>query len=176
MSRMKGAVASQELFGAGFVYIRTENSESAEFIDDDNGTNSRRAKGLAICEAARTLKETWLKLNRVDDLKIMNLVILINSAQTFFRNFGLRHVNAAVCFAIGVAAPDAAQKIIARFARPVEWLRSRLYPQVPSSFAVKIRIVRSENGARRQSHERVSPGLAGYQRPKTRSAMCQVRL
>jgi hypothetical protein len=49
----------------------------------------------------------------------MNLVILIDSAQMFFRNFGLRHVNAALGFAIGLAAPNAGQKMIARFARPV---------------------------------------------------------
>jgi hypothetical protein len=55
----------------------------------------------------------------------MNLVILINSAQMFFRNFGLRQVNAALGLAIGLAAPNAGQKIIARFARPVESLRSR---------------------------------------------------
>src|SRR5271156_1763759 len=53
----------------------------------------------------------------------MNLVILIDSARIFFRNFGLRHVNAALSLAIGPAAPNAGQKIIARFARPVEWLR-----------------------------------------------------
>ena len=61
----------------------------------------------------------------------MNLVILIDSAQMFFRNLGLRHVKAALGLAIGLAAPNAGQKIIARFARPVEWLRSRLRPQVP---------------------------------------------
>jgi hypothetical protein len=33
---------------------------------------------------------------------MMNLVILIDSAQMFFRNFGLRHVNAALGLAIGL--------------------------------------------------------------------------
>jgi hypothetical protein len=61
----------------------------------------------------------------------MNLVILFDSVQMFFRNFGLRHVYAALGLSIGLAAPNAGQKIIARFARPVEWLRSRLRPQVP---------------------------------------------
>jgi hypothetical protein len=61
----------------------------------------------------------------------MNLVIVINSMQMFFRNLGLRHVNAALRLAIGLAAPNAGQKIIARFARPIESLRSRLRPQVP---------------------------------------------
>ena len=57
----------------------------------------------------------------------MNLVILIDSAQMFFRNFGVRHVNVALGhFAIELAGPIAGQKIIERFARPVEWLRSRL--------------------------------------------------
>jgi hypothetical protein len=42
--------------------------KSATFIDDDNETNSRTAKGLAICEAARTLTETSLKLNRVEQV------------------------------------------------------------------------------------------------------------
>jgi hypothetical protein len=60
----------------------------------------------------------------------MNLVILINSAQMFFRSFGLRHVNAALSLAIALTAPNAGQKIIARFARPVGWLRSQLHPQV----------------------------------------------
>jgi len=63
----------------------------------------------------------------------MNLVILIDSAQMFFRNFGLRHVNAALGLAIGLAAPNARQKMIERFARPVEWLRSRLRRQVPET-------------------------------------------
>ncbi len=59
----------------------------------------------------------------------MNLVILIDNAQMFFRNFGVRHVNATLGhFAIELAGPIAAQKIV-RFARPVEWLRSRLRPQ-----------------------------------------------
>jgi|SRR5271155_4516032 len=70
------------------------------------------------------------KSGRAGDLKIMNLVILIDSVQMFFWNFGLRHVNAALGqFAIELAGPSAGQKI-ARFARPVEWLRSRLRPQV----------------------------------------------
>jgi hypothetical protein len=63
----------------------------------------------------------------------MNLVILIDSVQMLFRNFGLRHVNAALGLAIGLTAPNASQKIIARFARPVEWLRTRLRPQVPET-------------------------------------------
>jgi hypothetical protein len=78
----------------------------------------------------------------------MNLVILINSAQLFFRNFGLRQVNATLGhFAIQLAGPNACQKI-ARFAVPLEWLRSLI-------------ILRLENSSRRQSHERVSPVLAG---------------
>jgi hypothetical protein len=61
----------------------------------------------------------------------MNLMILINSVQMFFRNFGLRHVNAALGdFAIELAGPKAGRMIIALFARAVEWLRSRLRPQV----------------------------------------------
>jgi hypothetical protein len=74
-------------------------------------------------------------------LKTMNLVILVDSAQMFFRNFGLRHVNAALGFAIGLAAPNAGQKMIARFARPVKWLRSRLRPRVPET---SIEITNSE--------------------------------
>jgi hypothetical protein len=63
----------------------------------------------------------------------MNLVILIDSVQMFFRNFGVRHANAALAhFAIELAGPNAGQKI-ARFARPVEWLRSRIGPQVPET-------------------------------------------
>jgi hypothetical protein len=63
----------------------------------------------------------------------MNLLIIIDSVKMFFRNFGVRHVNAALGLAIGLAAPTAGQKIIARFARPVEWLRSRLRQQVPET-------------------------------------------
>jgi hypothetical protein len=66
-------------------------------------------------------------------LKIMNLVILIGSVQMFFRSFGVRHVNAALGhFAIELAGPNASQKI-ARFSRPLEWLRSRLRLQVPEA-------------------------------------------
>jgi hypothetical protein len=54
---------------------------------------------------------------------MMNLMILIDSAQMFFRSFGLRHVNAALGIAIGLAAPNAGQKIIARFARPERRVR-----------------------------------------------------
>jgi hypothetical protein len=64
----------------------------------------------------------------------MNLVILIDSAQMFFRNFGLRHVSAALSdFAIELVGLKAGRVIIARFARPVEWLRSRLCPEVPET-------------------------------------------
>jgi len=63
----------------------------------------------------------------------MNLLIIIDSVKMFYRNFGVRHVNAALGLAIGLAAPNAGQKIIARFARPVEWLRSRLRQQVPET-------------------------------------------
>jgi hypothetical protein len=100
-------------------------------------TNSRTAKGLAICEATRTLigKLAQTKSGRAGDLKMMNLVILINSVRMFFRSFGLRHVNAALGhFAIELAGPKAGRMIIALFARPVEWLRSRLRPQVPETW------------------------------------------
>jgi hypothetical protein len=61
----------------------------------------------------------------------MNLVILINSAQMFFRNFGLRQVKATLGhFAIELAGPNACQKIV-RVAIPLEWLRSQILPQVP---------------------------------------------
>jgi hypothetical protein len=61
----------------------------------------------------------------------MNSVILIYSGQMFFRNFGLRYVNAVFGdFAIKLAGPDADRKIVALFARTVEWLRSRLRLQV----------------------------------------------
>jgi hypothetical protein len=63
----------------------------------------------------------------------MNLVIFIDSAQMFFRNFGLRHVKAALDLAIGPAASNAGQKITARFVRPAEWLRSRVLPQIPET-------------------------------------------
>jgi hypothetical protein len=72
-------------------------------------------------------------------LKIMNLVILMNSAQMFFLNFGLAHVNAALGFAIGLAAPNGGPKIIARLATPVEWLRSPLLLEVPEPSRHKLR-------------------------------------
>jgi hypothetical protein len=62
----------------------------------------------------------------------MNLMVLINGALMFYRNFGLRHVNAALGFAIRLAALDAGREIIARFAKPLEWPRSRL-AQVPET-------------------------------------------
>ncbi|MFZ0680326.1 hypothetical protein [Candidatus Binatus sp.] len=63
----------------------------------------------------------------------MNLMILICSAQMFFRNFGVRHLTAALGhFAIELAGPNASQKI-ARFATPVEWLRLPVRPQVPET-------------------------------------------
>ena len=37
-----------------------------------------------------------IRLGRAGDLKIMNMVILIDSVQMFFRNFRVRHVNAAL--------------------------------------------------------------------------------
>jgi hypothetical protein len=67
-------------------------------------------------------------------LKIMNLVILISSVQMFFRNFGLRRVNAAFGdFAVELAGPKAGRTIIALFATPVEWLGSRLRRQAPET-------------------------------------------
>lgn len=64
----------------------------------------------------------------------MNLVILIDSAQMFFRNFGLRHVSAAFgYFALELAGPKVGRVIIAISARAVEWLRSQLHGQVPEA-------------------------------------------
>ena len=69
-------------------------------------------------------------------MNVMNLVILIDSTQMFFRNFGLGHAKAAFGnFAIELAGPKAGPMIIALFARPVEWLRSRLRPQVSRNVA-----------------------------------------
>lgn len=57
----------------------------------------------------------------------MNPVFLIDNAQMFFRNFGLRHVIAASGnFGLELAGPKAGRIIIALFSRPAEWLRSRL--------------------------------------------------
>src|SRR5260221_1811790 len=95
-------------------------------------TNSRTAQRSRDLRTAQTLTETALtNSGRTGDLKIMNLVVFIDSLQMFFRHFGLRHLNAALGFVIGLAVPNAGQKIIARFARRVEWLRARLRPQVP---------------------------------------------
>jgi hypothetical protein len=131
MPRIKGPVATQKLFGPNFVYTRTDDSEKCAIIDDDdenqfaNGQRSRDLQGRP--DANGELAQT--KSGRAGDLKIMNLVILIDSAQMFFRNFGLRHVNAAFGdFAIELAGPKAGRMIIALFARPVKWLRSRLRP------------------------------------------------
>jgi hypothetical protein len=78
---------------------------------------------------------------KIGDLNIMNLVILIDNAQMFFRNFGFRHVNATLGhFVVELAGPNAGQKI-ARFASAVEWLRSRLRPQVPET-SIQARIQR----------------------------------
>jgi hypothetical protein len=59
--------------------------------------NSRMAKGRDLRDAP-TLTENLAqtKSGRAGDLKIMNLLILIDSAQIFFRNFGLRHGIAAL--------------------------------------------------------------------------------
>jgi hypothetical protein len=63
-------------------------------------------------DANENLAQT--KSGRADDLKIMNLVILIDSAQMFFRNFGLRHAGAAFGdFAIELARPKAGRVIMA---------------------------------------------------------------
>ena len=57
----------------------------------------------------------------------MNLVILFDSAQMFFRSFGLRHVITAFGdFAIELAGPNVGRKIVGVLATPVEWLRSPL--------------------------------------------------
>jgi hypothetical protein len=62
----------------------------------------------------------------------MNLVIVLDSAQMLFRNFGLRHAIAALGnFGMELAGPKAGRTIVALFARPAEWLRSRLGQQVP---------------------------------------------
>jgi len=94
---------------------------------EDNGED-----GFANGQSRRELRDrsdangdlhSNTKSERAGDLKIMNPVILIYNAQMFFRNFGLRHATAALGeFAIGLAGPNASQKI-ARFARPAEWLR-----------------------------------------------------
>jgi hypothetical protein len=61
----------------------------------------------------------------------MNLVILIGSAQMFIRSFGLRHLGGAFGdLAMELAGTKARRVIITLFARPVEWLQSRLGGQV----------------------------------------------
>ena len=105
MPRIKRAVATQKLFGPSLVYTSFDDGENCGIIDDDDenqfakGQRSRDLRGRS--DANGDLAQT--KSSRADDLKIMNLVILINSAQMFFRNFGLRHVNAALGLAIGLA-------------------------------------------------------------------------
>lgn len=97
---------------------KQRDSEKCDIIDDDDenqfakGQRSRDLRGRS--DAKGDLAQT--ESGRADDLKIMNQAIVINSAQMFFRNFGLRHVKAALGLAIELAAPNAGQKIIARFA------------------------------------------------------------
>jgi hypothetical protein len=56
----------------------------------------------------------------------MNLVIFVDNTQMFFRNFGLRHMIAALGnFGIELAGPKAGRIIMALFSRPADWLRSR---------------------------------------------------
>ena len=62
----------------------------------------------------------------------MNLVILINSAWMFFRNFGLRHVTAALGhFALELGDPNTDQKSSRDPRDLLNGLRSRRRPQVP---------------------------------------------
>jgi hypothetical protein len=114
-AHQRGAVAPKAFWSEFCVYKELITVKNATSLMMTMKSNSRTAKGLAICETARALTETSLKLEWLEQgvLKIMNVVILVNSAQMFFRNFGLRHVNAALGFAIGLAAPNANQKIIA---------------------------------------------------------------
>lgn len=88
-------------------------------VIEDKGENiSRTAKAVAICEMARSLTE--------EQVKIMNLVILVDNTQMFFRNFGHRHVIAALGkFGIELAGPKAGRIIVALFSRPADWLRLR---------------------------------------------------
>ena len=60
-------------------------------------------------------------------MRIMNLVTFIDGVHMFFRNFGLRHANAAFGeFVIKLSAPNAVRKIVALFARRDDRLRARL--------------------------------------------------
>ena len=62
----------------------------------------------------------------------MNLVTFIDGVQMFFRNFGLRHANAAFGeFVIKLSAPNAVRKIVALFARRNDRLRARLCGEIP---------------------------------------------
>jgi hypothetical protein len=96
-------------FGPSFVYARADDNESCDIIDAEdenqfaNGQRSRDLRGGSDPNG----ELAQIKSGRACHLKIMNLVILIDSAQMFFRNFGLRHVNAALGFAIGLAATNA---------------------------------------------------------------------
>jgi len=147
---MKGGSRKPKLFGPGFARTRTSESKKCDIIDDDYGNQFANSQGSRDLrgrpDANGGLAQT--KSARAGDFKTMNLVIVIGSAQMFFRNFGLRHVNAALALAIGLAAPNAGQKIIAGFARPVEWLRSRLRPQVPEK-SIQVQIQRPLSSERR---------------------------
>jgi hypothetical protein len=78
-------------FGPSLVYTNTDDSEKCDIIDHDDENQfakGQRSRDLRGCSDAKgDLAPT--KSGRAEDLKIMNLVILINSAQMFFRNLGL---------------------------------------------------------------------------------------
>jgi hypothetical protein len=67
-AHQRGAVATRS-FLVRVLYIQELMTvKSATSLMMTMKTNSRTAKGLAICEAARTVTETSLKLNRVEQV------------------------------------------------------------------------------------------------------------
>jgi hypothetical protein len=63
----------------------------------------------------------------------MNLVTFIDGVHIFFRNFGLRHANAAFGeFVVELSAQNGFRKIVALFARRDDRLRARLCGEIPA--------------------------------------------
>jgi hypothetical protein len=122
-------------FGPSLVYTSTNGKKRKTSLIKRTKTNSRTAKAIAVCDVgSETSKSLHQTKGRAGDLKIMNLMTFIDSAQMFFRNFGLRRATAAFGdFTSELAGSTASLRIIALFARVDDRSRARTCGQAPEN-------------------------------------------
>jgi hypothetical protein len=125
------------LFWSESCIYKHQRQKRENIIDDEDENqfaNGKKQSRFAM--VAQKSRRPFVKLDwgRAGDLKIMNLMTFIDSAQMFFRNFGLRRATAAFGdFTSELAGSTASLRIIALFTRVDDRSRARTCGQAPEN-------------------------------------------